>query len=138
MQVNPARGLQVAIATLAAPTVFLPLRHVFLRRFTVRMEDEAVTAYVAHPWQVQSAITKQAATIEAEIALGEDSALTALRDAAFLATGLILQVTFPDATTASGLYGLSHYEVFAEEGDVLRIAFTAHSRDALLFDFGSH
>lgn len=49
MQVHPARGLQVAIATLAAPTIFLPLRHVFLRRFTVRMEDEAVTAYVAHP-----------------------------------------------------------------------------------------
>lgn len=132
MGIQAARNLILNVASTHAPDDKEALQHVFLRRFVLRMQDEPVRSYAEHPWQMQSAITKQSSLIEAEIAFTQDAATRIVRDAALQAHSFVVQVIFPDDVHIEGMFNITDYEVFAESGDVLRIAFTAHSRDALL------
>lgn len=49
--------------------------------------------------------------------MGHDSATQTVRDAAFLAKGLVVQVVFPDGTSAEGPFNITDYEVYAETGE---------------------
>lgn len=131
MQIHPAHGLALAVATTAAPASFVSLQYVFVRRFLLRMQDRLHTARADHNWQQRSDNVQRALEIEVEAAFGNDTAHHIVRDAALNDTGFMLRITFPDGQQIVGLAGMSQYEIYAEEGDVLRSSFVVHSRGAL-------
>ena len=134
MTIHSAKDFVIHVAPMDAPLDAVALQQIFLRRFVLRAEDEIAQHYAEHSWQIHSDVTRQSGLIEAEIAYAVDGAAQIIRNAALQAQSLIMKLFFPDGATLEGAFTIRDCEIYAEAGDVLKLAFTAHSRDALVLD----
>lgn len=131
MSMHPARGLSLVVASMDAPTSFISLSHLFVRHFSLQADDIIRPVLAEHNWQQHSDVVTRQMSMEVEMAFGSDAGQSLLHEAALNGTHIQLRIGFPSGQQVSGEAAISLYEVYAEEGDVLRSAFTLHSCGAL-------
>jgi hypothetical protein len=137
MQAHGAHTLMLELARVNNATVFYPLQYALVHRFALSAQQELPDPLRDHPWEMRSATTKQSAEIEAEAAFVQEAASAILRDSAFHGEALVARITLPDGSVSTGQFSVVNYDLLAEEGDVVRIAFSLRSREALVVNLAS-
>lgn len=137
MQSHAAHTLALEFARISNPTVFYPLQYAFVHRFSLSAQQETPDPLRDNPWEMRSNTTQQSAEIEADAAFVKDAASRILRDSAFYSEALIVRITLPDSSVSIGKFSVVNYDVLAEEGEVVRAAFTLRSSEALVSSLAS-